>query len=351
MEYELGHKTFADLLRRHVDDEADIDARWILLEEGAQGWLEHRPPFGGNDTLRKSLRARRLLGREWRRLDALFMHTQTPALFSTRILNRTPSVLSTDGTPRNIDELGDAYLHQSGPPWREDLKCRISGAAMRSAGEVVAWSSWCANSVVDDYGVPAARVSVNFPGVELEYWTRPSTRRPGPARILFVGGDFARKGGPALLEALRDIHQEFEVDIVTRSAVDAPPGGRVHNDLSYGDSRLLRLFAEADIFAFPTKGDTFGLVIAEAMAASLPVVATATGAIPELIEDGTTGFLLAPGDVGALRASLDRLIRDPNLRHRMGSAGRRRAEASFDVRRSVERIVDAIRSQAGRRLR
>jgi glycosyltransferase involved in cell wall biosynthesis len=85
--------------------------------------------------------------------------------------------------------------------------------------------------------------------------------------------------------------------------------------------------------------EAFGAVIAEAMAFRRPVVATRVGGIPELVEDGVTGWLAAPGDPEALAGCLERLLRDLEMRARMGEAGRRAAEAKFDLRRNVAELI------------
>jgi glycosyltransferase involved in cell wall biosynthesis len=76
--------------------------------------------------------------------------------------------------------------------------------------------------------------------------------------------------------------------------------------------------------------------ILEAMAAGLPIVASAVGGVPELVRDGETGLLVPPGSVDALAAALQRVLTDAALRRRLGDAGRRRALAEFDLARFGE---------------
>ena len=83
--------------------------------------------------------------------------------------------------------------------------------------------------------------------------------------------------------------------------------------------------------------------ILEAMAAGLPVVASAVGGIPEIVRDGETGLLVPPGDADALAAALGRLLDDDGLRRRLGAAGRERALDEFDVVRFGDAHVDAYR--------
>jgi glycosyltransferase involved in cell wall biosynthesis len=77
----------------------------------------------------------------------------------------------------------------------------------------------------------------------------------------------------------------------------------------------------------------------EAAACGVPTVATAVGGVPELVEDGVTGFLVPPGDTAGLAAALLKLMQDLSLAARMGTSARRRAETHFSVRRQVDRLL------------
>ena len=90
-----------------------------------------------------------------------------------------------------------------------------------------------------------------------------------------------------------------------------------------------------DVVIQPSLSEGFGLAALEAMAASTPVVATAVGGAPEVVDDGVTGWLVPPGDPAALGERIQELLLNPDLRTRMGTAGRRRAESQFSVHRMV----------------
>lgn len=98
------------------------------------------------------------------------------------------------------------------------------------------------------------------------------------------------------------------------------------------------LYAACDAFALTSANEGTPVVILEALAAEVPVVATAVGGVPDVVQDGETGFLVAPGDVTALADHLQRLAREPDLRRRMGSAGRAWVLPRF----SVERLVSDV---------
>ena len=107
------------------------------------------------------------------------------------------------------------------------------------------------------------------------------------------------------------------------------------------------LFAAADVFVLPTAGETMGFAIIEAMAAGLPVISTRVGElVPEVVDDGTTGILVPPGDVAALTGALKRLAEHPELRREMGAAGRRRARQLFDERVNGPRVLELVKTTA-----
>jgi glycosyltransferase involved in cell wall biosynthesis len=100
-------------------------------------------------------------------------------------------------------------------------------------------------------------------------------------------------------------------------------------------------YAGADVFCLPTVQEGFGLVFAEAMVAGLPVVACRAAAVPEVVEDRRTGFLVNPRSPDELAMAMETLLTNPGLRAEMGEAGRRRAEA-LDLERVAARFVDAV---------
>ncbi len=95
------------------------------------------------------------------------------------------------------------------------------------------------------------------------------------------------------------------------------------------------IFAALDVFLMPSLWEGFGLVLLEAMAQSIPVIGSAVSAIPEVVTDGETGLLCPPRDVDCLAAALGDLLADPDLRARLGAAGRTRLEERFTAERMV----------------
>jgi glycosyltransferase involved in cell wall biosynthesis len=105
--------------------------------------------------------------------------------------------------------------------------------------------------------------------------------------------------------------------------------------------------AACDVFALSSDWEGMPNAVLEAMAAGLPVVATAVGGTPDVVVQGATGLLVPPDDAKALAAALDRLIHDPGLRRTMGAAGRQRVRARFSLQQMVERTQALYRELLG----
>jgi glycosyltransferase involved in cell wall biosynthesis len=307
------------------------------------------PPFSLNWTLRGSLYARQaLVQSDHQRFQAMFVHTMTIALMAENLYERVPTVISIDATPMNLDQIGEAYGHQRLPAAVEDLKRRFTVKSLKKARAFVAWSEWAKSSLVKDYGVSADRVHVIAPGTDLDLFR--ACGQPLAARlprILFVGGDFSRKGGDLLLRAFRQrLIGKAELHLVTGADVAPEEGVYVHRGLLSNSDGLLELYRTADIFALPTRADCLAVVLGEAMAASLPIVTTPVGAHTEAVIDGETGVVLDIDDEHSLGDALELLIDNPGLRTSMGQAGRQRAETYFDAQKNALKIVELMQGVA-----
>jgi glycosyltransferase involved in cell wall biosynthesis len=351
----LGHRTHAQNLQRAVQGYPEIDAVFGVIPWEVEGLAARLPLYGTNWTVRAGVRARRLLAdmTRARPLDALFIHTQVPAVLALDWVRRLPTVVSLDATPLQYDALGGPYGHEPGPGWLEGLKWRLNRAVFRRASHLIAWSEWARRGLAEGYGIDASRVVVIPPGTQVNAWTRPSgqPRGSGPVRILFVGADAERKGGLLLLEAFRVLRDTLpiELDLVTRTRLESMPGVRVHGDLAANSDRLRRLYHEADVFCLPTEGDCLPLVLAEAAASGLPAISTSIAAIPEIVRHGETGLLIQPRDLEGLVLALRRLASDRELRLRMGERALALAASEHDTQRNTVRLLDVVRRVAMQR--
>lgn len=180
----------------------------------------------------------------------------------------------------------------------------------------------------------------------------PADLGPG-TKLLFVGRLDERKGFPVAVEAFASLagtHPDLRLVVVgdgpQRDAVQALPAGvreRVRMLGAVPNVDLPPISAACDLYAGPSVGgESFGVVLVEAMAAGLPVVASDTPGYDEVICEGQDGLLVPPRDPAALAAALARVLDDPNLAGRLRTAGRERA-AGFDWTVVVDRIEDLYR--------
>ena len=348
LEQALGHVAYGMSLREVLQERTDLECVWLEIpyELGAFKGLG---PLGRNWTVRGSWRAQRAIhaARKAQPLDALFLHTQTISLFSGLHMARIPTLLSLDATPINYDELANWYGDVVHPPLVEKAKLLVHKTVMHRAAWYTTWSQWTKDSLVNDYGVDAERITILHPGTRLSNFPRaPSPERgrtPGPLRCLFVGGDFKRKGGDLLLEVYRrHLRGMCELHLVTGADVETEAGVHVYRGLKPHSPELLRLYSEADVFVLPTRGDCLAVVLGEAMASGLPIITTKVGAHAEAVEHERSGFLLDVDDAGGLQRSLSTLAREPALVERMGRRSREIGEQKFDVVKNANRIADLL---------
>ena len=191
-------------------------------------------------------------------------------------------------------------------------------------------------------------------GVDVDRWANATPADLGEGRkLLFVGRLDARKGFPIAISAFErlvvgrdDLRLVVVGDGPERAAVDALPTmlrARVTMLGPVPNVELPPIHAACDLYLGPsTGGESFGIVLIEAMAASLPVVASVTPGYDEVITDGVDGLLVPPGDPAALAEAAGRALDEPELAARLAAAGRTRAGA-FAWGTVIERIEDAYR--------
>jgi glycosyltransferase involved in cell wall biosynthesis len=184
---------------------------------------------------------------------------------------------------------------------------------------------------------------------------RTPTPAPDPPRVLFAGRITAVKGVGTLIKAAAAVDAEFVIcgdgwwePKARRLAEKHGVADRVMFHGWLGGDGLAAAYDSAAIVVVPSHWpEPFGLVGLEAMAHGRPVVASATGGIPEWLADGETGLLVRPGDPRALADALQTLIRDPQARERMGASGAERVAREFSEEHYIPAIEGAY--QAARR--
>ena len=207
-------------------------------------------------------------------------------------------------------------------------------AVLRRARVVVAVSNAIAERA-RKHGAADVRVIPN--GVD----PKPAGEETEPPFVLFAGRLSKEKGVLELVEAARGLPLVVAGHGPLRSRVPAARGFVPHEELE-------ELFATAAVVACPSRREGFGVTCLEAMAHAKPVVATAVGGLLDLVVDGQTGLLVPPRDPQALRAALERLLADKELRRRLGTAARARARDRFSWEQVTQATLAAYADARGR---
>lgn len=291
-----------------------------------------------------------------RRLRGMVRHGQFDLVHAHCYASSSAAAMATLGTsiPLVLTE------HSEGI-WKGRIARRVSGWTYRQAQYVTVVSTPIRQVLIDDYFLPPDRVRVIANGVAPVTPAPPCT---GPAPGWKEGplvGVVARlqpeKGVCIFLDS---------VERVTRNCPDAryvvvgdgplrPALEHLAGRLGVADrvrflgfrERARAMLPALDILAVPSLTEGAPLVVLEAMAAGVPIVATAVGGIPEQIRHGREGLLVAPGDPHALSEAILTLIHDPERAHRLAEAGRRRALVDFSYHRMLGEVEDVYRRAIG----
>ncbi|MGN6245655.1 MAG: glycogen synthase [Motilibacteraceae bacterium] len=310
--------------------------------------------------------------------DVVHSHTWYANLAGhvAKLLHGVPHVVTTHSLeplrPWKAEQLGGGYALSS---WCERQ-------ALESADAVVAVSDGMRRDVLAAYpGVDPARVAVVHNGIDTEqYRPDPGTDvlqrigvDPDAPSVVFVGRITRQKGLPYLLRAARSLPAGVQL-VLLAGAPDTPEiaaevqglvaelraerSGVVWVEQMLPKAEVVQVLTHATVFACPSVYEPMGIVNLEAMACEVPVVATATGGIPEVVADGETGLLVpieqaadgsgTPLDpdrfVGSLAARLTELVEDRDRARAMGLAGRRRAVEHFSWAAIADRTMEVYRS-------
>ncbi|MEU1078458.1 MULTISPECIES: glycosyltransferase family 4 protein [unclassified Streptomyces] len=235
---------------------------------------------------------------------------------------------------------------------------RMQKRVARRLPSVLTVSGSSQREIVEHLGVREDRVSVVHIGADTGLWSPDPSVAEVPGRIVTTSSaDVPLKGLVFLVEALAKVRAEHpgaHLVVVGKRAEDGPVaqaiekyglGGAVRFVKGISDAELVDLVRSAQVSCVPSLYEGFSLPAAEAMATGTPLVATTGGAIPEVAgPDGETCLAVPPGDPQALATALVRLLGDPQLRARLGAAGRQRVLDRFTWARAAEGTAELYRS-------
>jgi glycosyltransferase involved in cell wall biosynthesis len=373
----LGMRSFSKYLREAMALEPAVESTHVTLTEDLtlderairkvmcvrmwhDGWLGLR----NLDLVRwraeyqAGVQAARRLRRLRPQPDVVHFHRTPTAYASLRLMRQVPSIVSIDCTQDIVIDDARSGLERAtyAPNARRD------GRVFRAARAIVSTSDWAAGCLRQRYPDCRTPIEVMPTPVRLRLFDaawideRHARAGRGSVRVLFVGGDFVRKGGEDLLAVWRDreLSRLAELTLVTDAPVrDAGQAGvRVIRGITPYTPEWIEMWREADVFAMPTHSDAFATVYQEAAAAGLPRIGSRIAAVPETIVDGHTGLLVAPFDRPALGAALERLVACADLRRSLGRAARASVAARADpdeYRRKLTAIIRRVADGPGTR--
>jgi glycogen synthase len=252
------------------------------------------------------------------------------------------------------------------PSWSKSEHIRqlilLEGESFQSHHYVHAISSAILDKTQADYGQGGRTKEVIHLGVADQTATVQRRRADdGRIRLLFVGRLERRKGVDLLLDAAGALLRKFtnlEFYLVGNDTPHTELAGRTYREdfLSQhgsnadirdrvvfagraSDHELAQYYADADIFCLPSRYESYGLVLVEAMSFGLPCVTTKAGGMAEIVENDVTGIVVEPEDMLALANGLARLVTDEGLRDQMGKAARKRFLEKFSISATIPRTI------------
>jgi glycosyltransferase involved in cell wall biosynthesis len=236
---------------------------------------------------------------------------------------------------------------------------RSERLVLRAAAGVVVTSEWTRRQILARYAIAARRVHVARPGVDRVA----ALARPVRGRLICVGVLGRHKGQDLLVEALAEL-ADRDWHCVLAGSLDRDPdfveqlrtritrlgyGCRVRLSGVLTGAALSHAYATADLLVAPSRSETFGMAVTEALAHGLPVIVAAVGGLPEALgstADGTRpGQLIPPGDPAALADALRDWLGDERLRHRLRAAAGQRRSALGGWETTTQQIASALTTQ------
>lgn len=279
---------------------------------------------------RAAVLARRL------RSDVIHAHSGTAMLTLPAALLARPRVRLLD-----VHDAPGHGRHGRRTEWLEGALCRWFGyrpIAHSSAVVAECVAAWRLSE-------PPVLVPLGIPTGDFDAGARRLRADDACKTVLYVARLVASKDVRTFIDVAARVTSELPTRAVRFAVVaDGPErdalqaevdrrglGGTVALERARTGAALVDAYRDADVFLSTSAYEGFGLAIVEAMAAGLPVVATAVGGVTDLVVDGETGVLAPAGDLDALAAGVSALLADPERAHELGAAGRERARRQFDV--------------------
>jgi glycosyltransferase involved in cell wall biosynthesis len=333
---DLGNKTFEKRFIQLFENHLDLKVhRFIPDQKITDTFLKYSATIGrrllASFELQQKVREANQEGRK-----VLFQGI-SPALFAYPATQRDNSYIVTEWTRKLYEPIVGTVMSSS---WHTFIHKQVLNAQRY----VIGLSDAVVEEIAKDYDVPYSRLKkarVPF-STDLDLMIPSPNRNDDTIRILFVGGDFQRKGGDVLLDwFVKHRNPNLQLTMLTRNPIEGIEGVTVKTNVQHGQPEYIELYKNHDIFVLPTTCDSYPNVIGEAACAGLAVVTTqyALGA-PEVIQNGVNGYIC--DSQAELFKQLSLLIENRPLIESMKVKSREFMEKEFSTKVVLNDFVSCI---------
>lgn len=322
------------------------------LEHHGADFIVSTGPEGARIPGRASIRARPLHIGVVHVPDPAFASRGSLVLGGLRLLKSLPSSLGWLKRERLTMTTLTAWYWQ----WVQYLDMR----RLQHADIAVCVSHFQGRAVQGAWGIPDRKIHVLYNGIDTtRFRPKPHPPRDGERRLLFAGGTNPRKGADLILEAFAVVskhHPDVSLDLVggwnwavhRERARRLDIASRVRFLPYVAHAEMPDYYLHAYALVAPTRSESFGRVLAEAMACGIPVISTQTGAVPEIVQHGVTGILVPRDDVEALTRAILAVLEDPASAMWMGENGRKLVVDSYAWSVIIHRWEELLRRLTAR---
>ena len=262
------------------------------------------------------------------------------------LLNGNRAIYMAPFLPRKVKKVAYKHTSAASTPWfKRGMYYVLMTLGFWFSRKIVGVS----RMVVDEIKGFHRKKVVIYNGVPIPKELRREEKKV--IQIVYAGRIEREKG---IIEAVEAVLQLSDYPIILKIAGTGSLEAELRSMIQQNGSQNIvllghvndveALLVDSDIFILPTYYEAISLSVLEAMACSLPVLATNVGGIPEAVKDGETGILVAPRNVSLLKDGLKELLENSKMRVEMGRKGRERAIACFDIRKTINEVAQLFKN-------
>ncbi|MCL4519546.1 MAG: glycosyltransferase family 4 protein [Thaumarchaeota archaeon] len=244
---------------------------------------------------------------------------------------------------QSLSQLLSGYVKLNGFPQRRIVEFTSELLNSKMCRSVVVWSEWAKKGYYND-GVDRKKIRVippPFPIID-------DRKKHDHLNILFLGRDYKRKGGDTALAVFHKLQKEFrDIRLIYIGKIREPTALKnvlQERSISYHESvsqnfLISEVYPVSDIFLLPCRAEAFGMSLVEAQSRGIPVISSRISAIPEIVDNGITGYLNDPTDVQGFVSNAAKIVQDKNMRNVMYERARRSVSEKYSVNDISQRLL------------